>query len=449
MEAPVSPAPDLQSGASALEGEAAPAGPPGRLWNRSFILLWLGQTISQLGNPAFNIGAMLWMKEATGSASLMGLLMTASMVPVLLLSPFGGTFADRHSRVRIMIWCDLISGIALAVFAAALWLWPNDTALIIPLLFAVAVTEGVVRAFFMPAVSAIIPDLVPGDQLPAANSLNQLSIQASLFSGQAVGGILYKAFGPALLFCIDGVSYLVAAVCTLFIPRDARAAPPAATVGAADAAGTADAHPLRRFLAETAEGFRYVWAQKGQRDFLLSVSIVNFLAMPGTVLFPFYVSDYLHVGQEWYGYLTAGISVGVVVGFLGAGALRLSGPGRAQGILTALVLYPVVFGSLALWRHPIPALVAVVLGGLTVGFINIYLITMVQASTPADLRGRVLAFLGLLTGGLMPIGMALGGVIGDLTDKNVPLVMAVSAVLAMLTVTLLCFRRQCREYLAS
>ena len=132
MEAPVSP----------LEGEAAPAGSPGRLWNRSFTLLWLGQKISQLGNPAFNIGAMLWMKDATGSASLMGLLMTASMVPALLLSPFGGTFADRHSRVRIMIWSDLISGIALGVFAAALWLWPHDTALMIPLLFAVAVTEG-------------------------------------------------------------------------------------------------------------------------------------------------------------------------------------------------------------------------------------------------------------------------------------------------------------------
>ena len=60
-----------------------------------------------------------------------------------------------------------------------------------------------------------------------------------------------------------------------------------------------------------------------------------------------------------------------------------------------------------------------------------------------------MAFLGLLSGGLMPIGMALGGVIGDLTDKNVPLVIAATAVLAFLTVALLGFRRQCREYLAS
>lgn len=434
MEAPVSPQPPL-------EAAAPPAGPE-RLWNHGFVLLWLGQTISQLGNPAFSIGAMLWMKEATGSASLMGLLMTASAIPALLLSPFGGTFADRHSRVRIMVWCDLISGAVITGFAAVIWLRPGDTALGIPLLFAAAVIVGIVRAFFMPAVAAIIPDLVPREKLPAANSLNQLSIQGSIFSGQALGGVLYKAFGPALLFCIDGVSYLVAAVCTLFIPRDARMPPPA----------TAERPTFRQFMAETAEGFRYTWAQTGQRDFLITVSLINLLAMVGFVLFPFYVERYLGVGSNWpswYGFLMSGVSVGLVVGFLGAGALRLTGLARAKGVLTVLVLYPIFFGSLAFWRDPVPALVAVFLGGVTTGFVNVYLITLVQASTPTEMRGRVMAFVGILTGGLMPIGMALGGFVGDLTDKNAPLVIGICSILAMLIVLLLGFRRPCREYLAS
>lgn len=439
MEAPVSPSP-------ALEAEAAPAAEPERLWNRSFVLLWLGQTISQLGNPAFNIGAMLWMKEVTGSASLMGLLMAASMVPALLLSPFGGTFADRHSRVRIMIWTDLIAGAVITALAVFLWLRPGDTALGIPLLFAAAVIVGSVRAFFMPAVAAIIPDLVPKAKLPAANSLNQLSIQGSIFSGQAVGGVLYSAFGAALLFGIDGVSYLIAAVCTLFIPRDVRPAP------SAPAGGTANAGSFAQLLKETADGFRYVWAQKGQRDFLFTASIINFLSMTAAVLFPFYVEIYLGVGEgweSWYGFLMAALSIGLVIGFVGAGALRLTGRARAKGILTAMVLYPVFFGSLTFWRHPIPALVAVVLGGMVTGFINVYLISLVQASTPSELRGRVMAFLGLLSGGLMPLGMAIGGIAGDLTNKNAPLVIGVCAALAMLNVLLLGFRRSCREYLAS
>lgn len=435
MEAPVAPLPDP-------DAAAAPSGPD-RLWNRSFTILWLGQTISQLGNPAFNIGAMLWMKEMTGSASLMGLLMTAGTIPVLLLSPFGGTFADRHSRVRIMVWTDLLSGLLIAGFAAFIWLRPHDTAVGIPLLFVTSVIVGIVRAFFMPAAGALIPDLVPREKLPAANSMNQLSLQGSLFTGQAVGGVLYKAFGASILFCIDGVSYLIAAVFTLLIPRDVRPAP---------APGAAEAFSFRQFVGETAEGFRYVWAQKGQRDFLFVASLLNFLAMTGFVLFPFYVERYLGVGKSWpswYGFLMAGVSVGMVVGFVGAGALRLTGSTRARGVLTSLVLYPVFFGSLAFLRHPVPALVAVVLGGVSTGFINVYLITLAQASTPAELRGRVMAFLGLLTGGLMPLGMALGGIAGDLTDKNAPLVMGVCGILAMLSVLLLGFRRPCREYLAS
>jgi MFS transporter, DHA3 family, macrolide efflux protein len=432
MEAPVSSQP-------APEPQPAAAGPPDRLWNRSFFLFWLGQTISQLGNPAFSIGAMLWMKDATGSASLMGLLMTASSLPALLLSPFGGTFADRHSRVGIMVWSDVAAGIAVLVFTTAIWLRPADTGLVIPLLFGVAVALGIIRAVFHPAVGALVPDLVSKEKLPAANSLTQLSVQASIFAGQAVGGILYKAFGPALLFCIDGVSYLIAAVCTLFIPRDRprqRAAP-------------VEAHSFRHFLTETADGFRYVWAQKGLRDVLLTAALLNFLAAPGLVLFPFYVDLYLGAEASWYGYLMAGLSVGVVVGFVGAGALRLTGRARVQGVLGSFILYPFFFGSLVFWRSPLPALVAVFLGGLTTGFVNVYLIALAQGSTPAELRGRVMAFLGLLTGGLMPLGMALGGFAGDLTNKNVPLVFGVCAVLAMLNVLLLASRRHAREYLAS
>ncbi len=426
----------------APEVEIAPSAPPDRLWNRSFSLLWLGQAISQLGNPAFNIGAMLWMKEATGSASLMGLMLTASAIPALVLSPFGGTFADRQSRVGIMIWSDLIAGVALLAFAAAVWLRPADTGLVIPLLFVVAVTLGIIRAFFGPAVVALVPDLVPREKLPVANSLTQLSVQASIFSGQAVGGILFKLFGASLLFFIDGMSFVIAAFCSLFIPRDVRPARPARPAATG-------AHPFRQFLAETRDGFRYVWAQRGQRDFLFTASLINFFAMPGMVLFPFYVDRYLKAGPQWYGFLISGLSVGVVVGFLLAGTLRLTGAARARGILISLVLYPFFFGSLALWRQPLPALAAVFLGGMTTGFVNVYLLTLIQSSTPAELRGRVMAFLGLLTGGLMPLGMALGGFVGDLSGKNVPLVLAVSAALALLVVLLLGFRRSSREYLAS
>src|SRR5687768_6176367 len=175
-----------------------PVDRPARLWNRNFVLLWQGQMISQLGNQAFAIAMMFWLMRATGSASLMGAIMFASMLPGVVLGPFGGTFADRHSRIRIVLVSDLLSGTAVLALAFALFdpraeaLEPAAVRFIIGLMFVVAVLQGILRSFFTPAIGAAIPDLVPKEKIPAANSLNQFAVQASSLFGQAIGGVLYQ-----------------------------------------------------------------------------------------------------------------------------------------------------------------------------------------------------------------------------------------------------------------
>ncbi|HEV2856563.1 MAG TPA: MFS transporter [Thermoanaerobaculia bacterium] len=423
----------------AAETAAAPPA-AGRLFNRNYSLLWMGQSISQLGNQAYSLAMMFWLMEKTGSASLMGLVMTFSSLPALLLTPLGGTFVDRHSRIRIIVICDLLAGCALLVMTTAVFSVPGQVKLLISLLFVVATSLGLIRSFFMPAIAASIPDLVPREKLAAANSLNQFSVQAALFVGQAVGGILYKLVGAPVLFLIDALSFLFASASSSFIrlPERQRERGPAKNL----------AEVFHTFRSDLAEGFRYVWKFKGFRYFLAAASLLNFFMTPVVVLFPFYISLYLGKGAAWYGFLLSAVSIGSVSGFLLAGVLRLQGPPRAWTIIGGMLAVPILYGTLGYLRIPATALAGAYGVGLAVGLVNVNLMTMAQGTTPPELRGRVMGLVTTLSGGLVPIGMALGGIVGDLTGKNVPLIYSVCGALTVIVILATCLRADTREYLA-
>lgn len=411
-----------------------------KLLNPNFLLLWGGQTISLLGNQAYGLAMMFWLMEKTGSASLMGLVMTVSSLPALLLSPLGGAFADRHSRIRILIGSDLLAGCSLLGLAAAIFFLPGRVSLLIGILFAVSTLLGLIRAVFGPALNAAIPDLVPREKIAAATSLNQFSIQGALFVGQAAGGVLYRIVSAPVLFLIDALSFFVSAVSAMFIkaPESQRERGEAKTAGEA----------FRAFGHDLAEGFRYVWQLKGFRYFILAVSLENFFLMPVIVLFPFFISLYLGKGAAWYGFLMASVSLGTVCGFLLAGVLRLKGPAQAWAMILSLLLVPLLYGTLGYLRSPAAALAGAFGVGVATGVVNVSLITMAQLSTPPELRGRVMGLLTALSGGLVPIGMALGGVVGDLMGKNIPLIYSLCGALTGIAVLATCLRRDTREYLA-
>jgi MFS family permease len=408
-----------------------------RLWNRDFFLLWQGQTVSQLGNQAFQIAMAIWVKDATGSATLMGLLMTVSALPGVLLAPFGGTFADRHSRIRIVVGCDLVAMLA-SLGLGLVMLSSSSTSLILPLLFAVTVLLGIIRSFFMPAIQSAIPDLVPGERLAAANSFNYFSIQTSVFAGQAVGGVLYRVLGAPLLFIADGISYLFAGISEMFVKDTWKKQEGKPREGGA----------LRAFLHETGEGLRYVWGRSGMRDFMLVACLLNFLGTPMFVLLPFYVDTVLRVTADWYGYLLAAMSIGAVAGFVLAGTMRLKGQALGWSLVAGLLLGPIFLSSVGFVANRWLALALCFASGLSLGTVNIYLITLLQLSTPKELRGRVLGLLGTLAGALMPIGTALGGWLGDLTGKNIPLLFGGVGALSVLVTLALATRRECRRFLA-
>ncbi len=388
---------------------------PSTLWNRNFLLLWQGQLVSKIGSQAFAIAMMFWIKHQTGSATLMGLVMMVSTIPSVLLGPLAGTYADRHSRRKILIGCDLISGFSVLLLAVLMFSDPSNAGLLLGVLFAVSIAVSIAGAFFQPAIGAAIPDIVPTKRLAAANSLNHLSVQVATFVGQGSGGVLYRLLGAPALFFIDGLSYIFSAVSEIFISVPQRI--PETSGGWRELA--------RGFLADTREGLLYVWSRVGMRNLFFAAAFLNFFLVPVIVLMPFYVEDVLGARTDWYGYLIAGFGLGSMVGYAVAGTVRFRGPVRAMLIVGALVGMAILLGALGLVRRAPFALALMLLTGVLNGYININIATILQLTTPSEIRGRVFGLLGTLAGGLAPIAMGLSGVVADLLDRNVPLIYVV------------------------
>lgn len=409
-----------------------------RLMNRNFVLLWQGQFVSQLGSQAFTIAMMFWLKHATGSATVMGVVMMASMIPMVVLSPIGGAIADRVSRRRVIIACDLASGVSVLSLAAVMFARPEATSLLIAWLLAVAVVGGIVRAFFMPAIKAAIPSIVPEERIAAANSLNEGSTEVSTLIGQGVGGVLFRVLGAPVLFLIDGVTYIVSAVSETFITI-----PQSLPERREPWRGVARA--VRR---ELREGLSFVWAHRGMRNLMVAAAVMNFFAMPYFVLLPFYVEDSLRSAPDWYGYLLAVFGGGGIVGYSLAGSARLPGRARGAAMLFALLGVSACMAALGVAPTAWHALALMAIAGLFNGFFHVNTITLLQKGTPEELRGRVFGVLHTLVLGLAPVAMGLAGVAADALDQNVRLLFEVCGGVLLVTAGVAAASPRLRAFLA-
>jgi predicted MFS family arabinose efflux permease len=245
-----------------------------------------------------------------------------------------------------------------------------------------------------------------------------MSTQTSTLAGQALGGVLYVAWGPAVLLLFDAVSFAYAGIATWFLPAD-RTVPRVST-------------SLRlafgRYAADTRAGMAYVRRRTGMAAVLGLFTGVNCLFMPVFVLLPFYAREVLGAGPEWYGFLLSGSGVGALAGSVAASIVLRTV--RAHAALVRVCLGGVAAGVLLLaatdstWL----ALAAFVAIGALSSFINVTVITAFQSAVPADVRGRVMALVIALGTAAVPIGMALGGVLGDRWRNSLQVVFAGSGV---------------------
>lgn len=363
---------------------------------RNFALLWGSQAISQLGDGLFYVAEIWLVLQLTGSALAMGTTVILTMLPRLALQLIGGVSVDRYDRQRLMVLSDAAR--CLCVLAFAILVAARQIQMVHVYLLSIAF--GIVSAFFDPAQQAILPNLVPEDGLVAANSLVGLTRQLSQILGPAVAGVLISLpnVGVAGVSFFNAASFAAGAIGVAAMQVPTRPDAVIRTNGS--------------FWHALQDGIRYVFGFRALVIILLLAMVLNFAIGPLEILLPVFVKSALGQGSEAFGVLSSVFAGGMVVGSLLVGAWS---PRAHRGIL--IFASTTIGGILVLIAGSVPVFAVtsamLALLGLLIAIVNTLLPATMQVLIADEYRGRVFSVMIMISSGLMPVAMALGGALSD------------------------------------
>lgn len=404
---------------AAAAAAAAPAAPKASVRSPLTIAyfrnLWIGSTVSLLGDQ-FYLVALPWLVlQLTGSSLALGTILMAAGVPRAALMLMGGAISDRFAPRRILIVTAsartlLVGAIALLTSLHLIHLWH---------LYILAFAFGVADAFSFPAGGAMMPTLVKPEQLPAANALFASSAQASTMLGPAPAGLIIKRWGMAPAFWGDAVSFLFAIAALFGVPEAPRPAP------------AAGAPPKPSMLHSIGEGLRYVHGDHALRALMLLAAGLNLCAI-GPIMVGLALLAKFHFGSSAaYGTFISCFGGGALGGMILAGTLKHP---RRRGLMLLSVAAAQAVGLALLGvLHGFAAVVIILaLMGFGGGLVNVTLASWMQARVERALLGRVMSVLMFAALGLVPISYVIAGAVAQLHLD----LMFVAAGAGMLLVTL-------------
>ncbi|MER5927086.1 MFS transporter [Streptomyces mirabilis] len=370
----------------------------GVLAQRDFRLLWVGESVSGLGNSVTVVALPLIAVEVLDADSTaVGLLAAAVWLPWLLVGLPVGAWVDRMRKRPLMIACDLVAGAALLSVPAAAWL----DALTLQHLVVVALTCGTAAVCFNTAYHSYIPVVLDGRNLLEGNAKLQGSEAAVQVAGPGAAGLLAQAFGAVAGLLADAVTFLISAVCL----QRMRVVEPDHTPGAEHV-------PLRRQIVE---GLRVVGRDPYLRPMVTWGAAINMALMGYQAVQVVFLVRTVGLNPATVGLLlTSGSAGGIVGALLANGFSRRFG--TARGLLLLQAATP-PFALLMPLTTAGPELLLFATGGFFVGIgisvANIVVGSFRQTYCPPHLLGRVVATTMMINHSTVPVGSLLGGVLGD------------------------------------
>lgn len=393
-----------------------------KLFTRNFTLLILGQVSSLTGNYTLKFALSMYVLEQTGSASIFAGMLSAALLPTVLLSPFGGILADRANRKHIMVALDALSG--LSVLAAGLLLPLGRELWVIG---ALLVLLSVLAAFESPTVQACVPQMVSPQNLVQGNAVvGQVSAVTSLVT-PFLGSLFYTAFGIGPVFAAAVVCFWLTALLECMIHLEYQKPPRTAGIGAI----------VREDLAVSAHFLR-----REQPDILklllLAALAGMFVSGTAVVGFPYLVRTVLGLSATYYGAAESAMGAAAILGSLCAGLLGKKLRVRdlsAIFLSFGLSLFPIGLSFLLpvgrMARYGV-LLFFFCVCQLGVCIFSTYAITLIQQRTPEQLMGKVMSCVFTLSMCAQPVGQVVYGALFDCFSDSVYWVLIPTGVLICL-----------------
>lgn len=375
--------------------------------NRNFRVLWLGALVCLIGDQLSLIALPWLVLKLTNSALAVGSVLAVIGVPRAIFILVGGTMTDRFEPKNVLLYARAISALLLFLLSILVWM----DAINMPLLYLFALLLGLASAFTLPAGMAILPTLLPPQQLQAGSGIMMSSMQLSAVIGPILAGYVIAAFGQgssslqlvsdavgiAIIFAVDGFSFLASVFSLLAIKFPLRASIPDKT----------------SLFAAVVSGYQYLKSDRSLFMYIFYIAIISFfITGPAAVGIPVLVkTKFLGNALEFGSFLTVqgiGMTLGMLLSTifpripanrLGTGILLLDGLAGALVILFAQVSSIAAAFSITFCI------------GMIGGFIQVVAFTWIQTRVQPEYMGRIMSYLMFAALGLAPISSVLAGLL--------------------------------------
>ena len=379
-----------------------------KLFSKDFTLVVIGQIISLFGNAAIRFALPLYLLNLTGSSALYGTVTACAFLPAILLSPVGGIVADRVNKRNIMVILDFFTAAVIIVFSLLM----NGANLILLLTVTLMFLYGIAGAY-QPSVQASIPALTSPDNFMAANSvINTISSFASLI-GPVIGGILYSAYGlePVLRICT--ICFILSAVMEIFIQIPFQRQ-------------VSDGSIWKTVKSDFSESVRFIRKEKPVigKTLLVICGINLFLAAMIVVALPYLITEVLNMeasqANRLYGFAEGILAAGGLAGGISAGifADKLAIHKSGNLVIACSVCVFPIGASLILFSSAIINYIVITVCCFAImvcsTIFTVQMMSFIQAETPQNLIGKVIAVIFTVSMCAQPLGNTLYGVLFEI-----------------------------------